>query len=101
MTGHGAAPDRQQLAGLVFELASQLHVERAQRVALQVALERAGVVDAATILALACDPELRRRDREMLEESIAKLLRVLTEEADPTRPLRDAQEEKKSRGAKT
>jgi hypothetical protein len=35
---------------------------------------------------LAGDPELRRRDREMLEESIAKLLRVLTEEADPNQP---------------
>jgi hypothetical protein len=86
VTANDAAPDRQQLAGLVFELASQLHVERAQRVALQVALERAGVVDAATLLALACDPELRRRDREMLEQSIAKLFRVLTEEADPNQP---------------
>lgn len=101
MSGHGAAPDRQQLAGLVFELASQLHVERAQRVALQVALERAGVVDAATLLALAGDPELRRRDREMLEESIAKLLRVLTEEADPSRPLRDAPGKKKTKGAES
>jgi hypothetical protein len=101
MSGHGSAPDRQQLAGLVFELASQLHVERAQRVALQVALERAGLVDSATLLALAADPELRRRDRELLEESIAKLLRVLTEEADPTRPLRDAPGKNKIKGGES
>ena len=93
MSGLGTAPDRQQLAGLVFELASQLHVERAQRIALQVALERAGVVDAAALQAVAADPDLRRRDREMLEESIAKLLGVLTEEADPSQP--------KSKGAKS
>jgi hypothetical protein len=101
VSGRDAAPDRQQLAGLVFELASQLHVERAQRVALEVALQRAGLVDAATLQALTDDPELRRRDREMLEESIARLLRVLTEEADPSRPLREIAEGKKTGGAES
>jgi len=76
-----AAPDREQLTGLVFELASQLHVERAQRLALQAALEKSGLIDAATLLALESDPELQRRNREMLEEFIAKLLRALTEGA--------------------
>lgn len=101
MNAPDTAPDRQQLTGLVFELASQLHIERAQRCALQAALEKAGLIDAAALQALASDPDLRRRDREMLEESIAKLLRVLTEDADPRRPLRDTQGRKKTKGAKS
>lgn len=101
MNGDTAAPDCERLAGLVFELASQLHVERAQRVALQVALEKAGLIDAATLQSLASDAALQRRNREMLEESIAELLRVLSESADPRRPLRDIGENKKSKGAKS
>jgi hypothetical protein len=89
MSSSAAAPDREQLTGLVFELASQLHVERAQRIALQVALERSGLVDAATLQVLASDPDVQRRNHDMLEESIAKLLRVLAEAADPRRPLQE------------
>ena len=47
---------------------------------------------------LASDSALQRRNREMLEESIAELLRVLSESADPRRPLRviaERQEEPK------
>jgi len=95
-----ATPDREQLTGLVFELASQLHVERAQRLALQALLEKSGVIDAATLQAMASDPALQRRNREALEESVAKLLRVLTESADPRRPLRDVDGSNKSKGAK-
>ena len=101
MNGDTAAPDCERLTGLVFELASQLHVERAQRVALQVALEKAGLIDAATLQSLASDAALQRRNREMLEESIAELLRVLSESADPRRPLRDIAENKKTKGAKS
>lgn len=89
MSGTIAAPDREQLAGLVFELASQLHVERAQRVVLQAALEKAGVVDATVLQALAQDPEVQRRNHDSLEASIAKLLRVLAEDADTRRPLQE------------
>ena len=89
MSGPGAAPDREQLTGLVFELASQLHVERAQRVALQAALEKAGLFDAATLQALALDPEVQRRNHDLLEESISKLLRVLAEDTDARRPLQE------------
>jgi len=95
------APDRRQLAGLVFELASQLHVERAQRVALQTALERAGVLDAAALAAVAADAAAQRLSRQMLEQSVARLLRVLTEDIDPRRPLRDAPGTRKTRGARS
>ena len=101
MSGDTAAPDCERLAGLVFELASQLHVERAQRVVLQAALEQAGLIDAATLQSLASDPALQRRSRQMLEESIAELLRVLSEGADPRRPLRGIEENKKAKGAKS
>ncbi len=101
MTRLTAAPDRRQLAGLVFELASQLHVERAQRVALQAALERSGVIDAATLREVAAEAASQRPSREMLEESIARMLRVLADDADPRRPLRDAGGKKKTRGART
>ncbi|MEX2149749.1 MAG: hypothetical protein WD793_06015 [Steroidobacteraceae bacterium] len=88
MSDAPTAPDLQQLTGLVFELASQLHVERAQRVALQAALEKAGVLDAATLQALVLDPDVQRRNHDLLEESIAKLLQVLAEDTDIRRPLR-------------
>jgi hypothetical protein len=95
-----SAPDGRQLAGLVFELASQLHVERAQRIALQSALEQSGALDAAKLEASADDPGARRLSRALLEESIARLLRVLAEDADPRRPLRSVPGRKQSRGAK-
>lgn len=99
MNGDTAAPDCERLTGLVFELASQLHVERVQRVALQAALEKSGLIDAATLRSLASDPALQRRSREMLEESIAELLRVLSESADPRRPLRGIEADRKTKGA--
>lgn len=94
------APDRRQLAGLLFELASQLHVERAHRVALQALLEESGVVDPGKLRALAGSAASQRLNRAMLEESIARLLRVLAEDADPRRPLRAARGKKKRQGAK-
>ncbi len=81
-------PDAERLAGLVFELASQLQVERSQRVALELALERAGVLKPDAVAAVAGDAELDRRSRAELDQSMAKLLRVLTESADARGPLR-------------
>lgn len=101
MTRPTEAPDRRQLAGLVFELASQLHVERAQRAALQAALERAGVLEPAALETVAAEAATQRQSRRMLEESIARLLRVLTEDVDPRRPLRAAQGRKHLKGAKS
>ncbi len=80
--------DRERLAGLVFELAAQLHVERAQRIALEVALERAGVFAPGALAALADDPDYRDRAQSGLDTSMHKLLRVLAENDDPRAPLR-------------
>jgi hypothetical protein len=81
-------PDTDRLAGLVFELASQLHIERAQRLALEAALVRAGVLGADARERMLDDAECTRRTREALEESMSKLMRVLTERADVRTPLR-------------
>jgi hypothetical protein len=85
-----ASPDPERLAGLVFELASQLHIERTQRIALEIALARAGAVNPGDVEKLAGDAELRRRTAAELDASMAKLMRVLTEHADERRPLRPA-----------
>ena len=83
-----ANPDPERLTGLVFELASQLHIERTQRIALEIALTRSGVLDVQGVEGLAGDAELRRRSAAELELSMAKLMRVLTEHPDERRPLR-------------
>jgi hypothetical protein len=80
--------DTERLAGLVFELASQLHVERARRIALELALERAGVLAAGAGEALAADEDYRRRAGEGLDEAMRRLMRVLAESDDPRAPLR-------------
>lgn len=81
-------PDPERLAGLLFELASQLHVERAQRIALELVLERAGVIQPGTVESLADDPEYRSRAQQGLDTAMHKLLRVLAESDDPRAPLR-------------
>jgi hypothetical protein len=83
--------DDERLAGLVFELASQLHAERLHRLALEQALARAGVLAAGAIEQAAADPALRARGRQEVEESVARLMRVLTENADRRAPLRRPQ----------
>lgn len=83
------APAGDRLAGLVFELAAQLHVERAQRLALSAVLEKTGLLDTAALAAVAADPEFRRRSQAALEESLDRLMRVLAEGDDPKRPLAD------------
>jgi hypothetical protein len=80
--------DVDRLAGLVFELASQLHAERVHRLALERALAGAGVLPEGALRDAAADPALRERGRREVEESVARLMRVLTESADPRAPLR-------------
>jgi hypothetical protein len=80
--------DDERLAGLVFELASQLHAERLHRLALEHALERAGVLAPGAVQAAAADAALRERGRSEVEEAVARLMRVLTENADRRAPLR-------------
>lgn len=92
-------PDTERLASLVFELASQLHVERAQRLALETALARAGLLQPQQVSAAAEDAEFTRRSREALDVAMANLLRVLTEGNDPRRPLRPAPDTDRNAGA--
>jgi hypothetical protein len=80
--------DSERIVGLVFELASQLQVERAQRIALELALERAGVLKSDAVGAVAGDAELKARSTAELNQSMAKLLRVITEIGDARGPLR-------------
>ena len=80
--------DVRRLAGLVFELSSQLHAERLHRLALETALVQAGVLDADATRKLADDPALRAASRTAANESITGLLRVLSEDQDPRAPLR-------------
>lgn len=84
------APDTKRLAGLVFELASQLHAERTQRIALELVLERAGMLGPEHPAKLAEDPELKLRASRELARSMNKLMRVLTESDDERAPLRAA-----------
>jgi UDP-N-acetyl-D-mannosaminuronic acid transferase (WecB/TagA/CpsF family) len=82
------SPDTESLVGLVMELGSQLHIERARRVALEEALLAAGVLTRAAIGAAGSAPAVRERTEKLLEDSIGKLLLVLTEDPDPRVPLR-------------
>lgn len=77
-----------QLAGLVLELAGQLHVERARVAALEHALVTAGVLDRAALDVAAADPALSERTGKELDSSLGGLLRVLTEDDDARTPLR-------------
>lgn len=80
--------DNSRLAALVFELASQLHVERARRLALESTLLRLGVLDAAQIDTAAGDPSYRQQTADLADEAIRRLLEVLTESSDERKPLR-------------
>ncbi len=88
MNGPRPALDVERLAGLVFELAAQLHGERLRRLALEHQLERAGLLDPATLPAVAAASPVRERGRAAVEESVAALLRVICEHDDPRTPLR-------------
>ena len=77
-----------KLAGLIFELASQLNVERAQRLALQATLEALGLITPDSIEATAGDARLRASSDAAADASIRALLRILSEAADERAPLR-------------
>ena len=80
--------DSERLSGLVFELASQLHAERVHRIALERALAQAGVIELAALQELASDAAVRELGRHAVEESVARLMRVLTDRDDALAPLR-------------
>lgn len=82
------APTLEQLAGLVFELASQLHVERVHRIALETALETAGLIAPSEIDRAAAGATGRARSAAALDRSLAGLTRTMTENPDRRSPLR-------------
>ena len=77
-----------QLAGLLLEIAGQLHVERTRVLALEHALVAAGVLEPTAGDVAVGDPELRQRTADQLDHSLSALLRVLTEDDDARTPLR-------------
>lgn len=80
--------DTQRLAALVLELASQLQGERAHRLALETVLRERGLVDDAALVAAGASQACRDASRAAVEASVARLVRVLTEQQDPRTPLR-------------
>ncbi len=80
--------DIDRLAALVFELSSQLHVERHRRMALERALVAKGVVAEADLAALAEDQAFLGAARDAADRSLRKLLRILAEDGDRRAPLR-------------
>ena len=76
------------LAALLFELASQLHIERTQRLALQAALTSKGILTTAAIEAAGEDAAFREELGKAADQAIRKLLRVLSESPDERVPLR-------------
>lgn len=82
-------PDMDRLAGLVFELAAQLHVERQRRMALETALVGKGLVRRSQLDELAGDEQFLGDVRSALQESQEQLLAILLETDDARHPLRD------------
>lgn len=69
------------LTALVFELAAQLHAERAQRIALELALEQAALLRPGATGDMVTLPEFKVRSQAAADGAIRKLLRVATEAA--------------------
>ncbi|MBL8701190.1 MAG: hypothetical protein JNK67_22630 [Alphaproteobacteria bacterium] len=84
-----ATGDLDRLAALVFELSSQLHVERHKRMALEKALLARGVLAEADIAGLADDPAFLATARDEADRSLRKMMRVLAEDGDRRTPLRN------------
>ena len=81
-------PDLDKTVGLVFELAAQLHVERQRRIALENLLEDKCLVTAAEMEALTDDSMFLETARNALDESLRKMMRILTERGNEMGPLR-------------
>lgn len=76
------------LAGLVMDLAAQLHVERQRRMALEELLVREGLLSREAIEALAGDEAFLGQARAALDKSMARLIAIIGEAGDRTGPLR-------------
>ncbi|MGH8137122.1 MAG: hypothetical protein ACREVV_02840 [Steroidobacteraceae bacterium] len=76
------------LAALIFELASQLQIERTRRLALEAALANSGIVMPAKIETVSEEAWFREEATKAADLSIRKLLRMLSESPDERVPLR-------------
>ena len=83
-----------QIAGLVFELATQVHIERQRRLALEELLVRRGLIDRDDLDALAADEAFRDLVRAELVRAQNALLDVLLESDAASSPLRRPTEER-------
>ena len=81
-------PDLDKAVALVFEVAAQLHVERQRRIALETLLEDKCLVTAAEMEALKDDNMFLETARHALNDSLRKLMRILTERGNEMGPLR-------------
>ena len=82
-----AAPD--QLAALVFELASQLHVERQRRIALEVALAHGGILTPDALDRAQDDKTALAKGRDALDHAVRRMVRIVSEHGDSRTPLRN------------
>src|SRR3546814_2734156 len=89
------SPD--QLAALIFELALQLHVERQRRVAIEMLLQRAGLLEVDALDRVGGDVEIRDRGGTELDRSLGGLLRIVTATGDPRGPPRATHESRTTR----
>ncbi|MFW6197856.1 MAG: hypothetical protein ACOC5B_03240 [Myxococcota bacterium] len=78
--------DIDTVVGVVMELAAQLHEERAHRIALQVALEEAGMLQPGAVEE--ASEVARDRIRAELDTAVAGLVRVMAESGPPEHPMR-------------
>lgn len=82
------APDTDRLAGLTFELAAQLHAERARRIALECVLEEAGLLPDGWLENWQGGDRFQHLCQEALDDSVGRLLQIMAESTDPRTPLR-------------
>lgn len=80
--------DLDRLGEVVLELAQQLHVERARRIALERALVEKGLLDPAAVEAAAGTTATQEASRRELDSSIERILRIMTASGGPEGPLR-------------
>lgn len=83
-----AMPDVERLTGLLFELASQLHAERARRIALEQTLVEAGALPDGWEASFQADDNYRERCQAALDDAMARMMQIMTESTDPRMPLR-------------
>ena len=80
--------DLDRLGEVVLELAQQLHVERARRIALERVLAERGLLDAAAIEKSAQTAECRAQAQQELDAALERILRIMSAAGGPEAPLR-------------